>query len=427
MLDIKLIRKNPNRVKEAAKNKGVDVDIDKLLKIDNDSSYDLLQLETLRRQKNEANKIIPNLKGKEKEKKLKEMKDIDLKADKLGKSYKASNVKFIELALKLPNLPADDVKVGKDESENEIIKTVGEKTKFDFIPQDHLAIGESLDIIDVKRAAKVSGSRFTYLKNETVLLQFALINFAFDTLVKEGFRPILPPVMIKEEAMKAMGYLEHGGEEETYHFNKDKLYFVGTAEQSIGPMHQDEILAEDNLPLRYIGYSTCFRREAGSYGKDVKGILRVHQFDKVEMFCYTKPEDSDKEHEYLLSLEEKLTRALKIPYRIVKMCTGDLGGPAARKYDIEAWLPGQEKYRETHSTSSCTDFQARRLNIRYKDKKTRKNEFVHTLNGTAIALGRTIIAILENYQTKDGSVEIPAVLQKYIGGIKKITKKKLKV
>jgi len=221
--------------------------------------------------------------------------------------------------------------------------------------------------------------------------------------------------------MGAMGYLEHGGEEETYHFAKDGLYLVGTSEQSIGPYYMDEVLNEKDLPLRYVGYSTCFRREAGSYGKDTKGILRVHQFDKVEMFSFTKPEDSDKEHDFLLSMEEKLVQGLEIPYRVVKMCTGDLGISAARRYDIECWMPSQNQYRETHSTSTCTDFQSRRLNIRFRNKDG-KLELTHTLNGTAFALGRIMIAILENYQQADGSIKIPEVLHKYIG-IKEIKKK----
>ena len=275
-------------------------------------------------------------------------------------------------------------------------------------------MGEKLDLIDVKRAAKVAGSRFGYLKNAAVLLEFALVRYGLDQLLKEGFIPVLPPVMVKEPMMQAMGYLEHGGEAETYHFKKDKLYLVGTAEQSLGPMHSDEVFAEKDLPRRYVGFSTCFRREAGSYGKDTRGIFRVHQFDKLEMFVFAHPDRSDEEHEYLLSLEEKLVQALNLPYQVVKMCSGDLGHPAARKYDIECWFPGQNRYRETHSVSTCTDFQARRLNIKYQSAGDNQLRFVHTLNGTYFAQ-RLILAILENYQQKDGSVVIPAVLQPYLG------------
>ncbi|MBU4350703.1 serine--tRNA ligase, partial [Patescibacteria group bacterium] len=289
----------------------------------------------------------------------------------------------------------------------------GKLPEFDFEPKSHFELGESLDIIDTKRAGKVSGSRFGYLKNGMAKLELAMINFAVDFLSEQGFIPVIPPVMISLDSMKGMGYLEHGGEENMYILDKDNLVLVGTSEQSIGPMHKDETFEEKDLPKRYIGISTCFRREAGSYGKDTKGILRVHQFNKVEMFSFTKPEDSDKEHEYLLSLEEKLMQALELPYQVVKMCSGDLGMPAARKYDIEVWLPSENRYRETHSTSTCTDFQARRLNIRFK-RKDGKSEFVHMLNGTAFS-ERPILAILENYQQKDGSVLIPKVLQKYTG------------
>ncbi|PIY97005.1 MAG: serine--tRNA ligase [Candidatus Kerfeldbacteria bacterium CG_4_10_14_0_8_um_filter_42_10] len=428
MIDIKFIRQNKEKVERAIKNKGIKVDVDRLLKKDEERRELLTEIEQKRsEQKKTADR--------EKAKRLKNEISVSKKL------LSETETEFNALLSNVPNLPAEDVKVGKDESENEIIKTVGEKTKFDFSakgrrrsialaterepasgwkPQDHLAIGERLDLIDVKRAAKTSGARFGYLKNEAVLIQFALVRLALDILTKEKFKPMIPPVIVTGDSMKAMGYLEHGGEEETYHFEKDDIYFVGTSEQSIGPMHQNEILNAKDLPLRYVSYSTCFRREAGSYGKDVKGILRVHQFDKVEMFCFTKPEDSDQEHQYLLSLEEKLMQLLEIPYQVVKMCTGDLGNPAARKFDIEAWMPGQNQYRETHSTSNCTDFQARRLNIKYRNEKTGQNEFVHTLNGTAFAMGRTIIAILENYQQKDGSIKIPSVLEPYLGGAKEI-------
>jgi len=286
--------------------------------------------------------------------------------------------------------------------------------EFDFKPKGHLEIGQNLNLIDVKRAAKVSGTRFGYLKNEAVLLEFALIKLAFDSLTKKGFQPIIPPVMMKKEMMRGMGYLEQTDREEAYYLKKDDLFLAGTAEQPIGTMHAEEIFEQNELPKRYLGFSTCFRREAGSYGKDTQGIFRVHQFDKVEMFSFCKPEESQREHKMFLSLEEELMRKLKIPYQIVNICTGDLGRPAAAKYDIEAWLPSESRYRETHSTSNCTDFQARRLNIRYRNKFNKLN-FVHTVNGTAFAIGRTIIAILENYQRKDGKVDVPKVLQKYIG------------
>jgi len=300
------------------------------------------------------------------------------------------------------------------------LKKVGKRPEFDFKPKDYLEIAEELDLIDIKRAAKVSGTRFGYLKNEAVLLEFALINLALGTLIKEGFAPVIPPVMLKPEMARGTGYFEAVDLKEAYYLPKDKLFLIGTSEQSLLTMHANEIFEEKELPKRYLGFSSCFRREAGSYGKDTRGIFRVHQFDKVEMFSFSKPDDSKKEHQFFLKIEEDLMKKLALPYQVVNICTGDLGFPAAAKYDIETWLPGQGKYRETHSTSNCTDFQARRLNIRYRDKNGKLN-FVHTVNGTAFAIPRPLIAIIENYQQKDGSVKIPQVLQKYMAG-KKIIK-----
>jgi seryl-tRNA synthetase len=302
------------------------------------------------------------------------------------------------------------------------LRKVGKTQKFDFKVRDHVELGEMLDIIDLERAGKVSGSRFVYLKNEGAILQFALMRWAMDILVNKGFCPMLPPVMVKGEIMDAMGYLQHGGNDETYFFEKDDLYLIGTSEQSGLPYHRDEILDQAELPKRYVCYSTCFRREAGSYGKDVKGMIRNHQFDKLEMLSVTTPEESQKEHEMFLAIEEELMQALGLPYQVVVLCTGDLGDPAAKTYDIETWFPSQDKYRETHSTSTTTDFQARRLNMRYKTKEG-KNIYCHTLNGTAFAR-RSLIAILENFQQEDGSVEIPKLLRPYMNKMKKIEPKK---
>ncbi|HEX7543094.1 MAG TPA: serine--tRNA ligase, partial [Patescibacteria group bacterium] len=304
-----------------------------------------------------------------------------------------------------------------NDTENEILRKVGEPTKFSFKPKDHLELGEKLDIIDVVRASKISGARFYFLKNEAALLEFALRELAFELLIKEGFIPVIPPVMVKTEVMKGLGYMENGGDEDMYIFEKDDLVLVGTSEQSIVAMHRDEVLSSKDLPKRYVGFSTCFRREAGSYGKDTRGILRAHQFDKVEMVSFVRQGEDDKEHDYLLSLEEKLLQSLGLPYQVVKMCTGDLGFPAARKYDLEVWIPSEGKYREVTSTSTTTDFQARRLNIKYQEGNERN--FVNILNGTAFST-RPIIAILENYQNEDGSINVPEVLQKYIG--KKVIK-----
>jgi seryl-tRNA synthetase len=404
-MDIKFIRQNPQLVKDGCRKKGVNVDVEEILRLDEEKRKVIVKLESLRAEQNKIAKK-PN------EAEIIRLKEIKKEVQELEDSLKNLEEALNRLIMLIPNLPLPEVPKGKDEKDNIVIREVGQKPKFSFQPKDYLTLNEKLDLIDIERAGKVSGSRFGYLKNEAVLLEFGLIQLALEILLKKGFIPVIPPVMIGEKAMRAMGYLDRGADE-VYHLTADNLYLVGTSEQSIGPMHMNEVLSEKDLPKRYVGFSTCFRREAGSYGKDVKGIMRVHQFDKVEMFVFCKPEDSRNEHQLLLKNEEELMQALKIPYRVVNICTGDLGDPAAAKYDIEAWLPGQNQYRETHSTSNCTDFQAQRLNIRFRDKDG-KMKFVHTLNGTAFAIGRMIIAIMENYQRKDGSIEVPKVLQKYI-------------
>ena len=421
MLDIKFIRENIDKIKENCEKRGVKVDVKNLLKVDEKRRKFLGMVEEINAQKNKASKKISGLGNKEKKRIISEMQKIDKEGDKMEKELKKLDQEFEELISQIPNLCFNNVPSGKDECDNVVIKKVGKKPEFNFSaqggpasgwkPKDYLEIAENLDLIDVKRAAKVSGTRFGYLKKEAALLEIALINLAFEVLVKQGFIPVIPPVLIKPKMMKGMGYIDTKEDlEDKYFLEKDNLFLVGTSEQAMGPIYAEEILEE--LPKRYVSFSTCFRKEAGSYGKDTKGILRVHQFDKVEMFSFVKPKDSEKEHKYLLSLQEKLMKLLGLPYRVVNLCSGDLAKPSAATYDIETWIPSENKYRETHSTSNCTDFQARRLNIRYKDKKL---EFVHTLNGTAFAIGRMLIAIIENYQQKDGSIKVPKALQKYTG------------
>lgn len=418
MINIKLLRENPKKFEIACQNKQVKVDFGKFLKLDEKRRNFLQKTEKLRAKQNKISQEIAKLEKKERNKKIKEMRVLAKKSKNLEEKLDKTSKEWNKLLLEIPNPPLPDVKVGKSEKDNEILEYRGEKPKFDFTPKNHIDLGQNLNLIDTERAAKISGSRFGYLKNQAVLLEFAIIQFTCETLIKEGFIPVLPPVMIKEKPMEAMGYLIRG-REEIYYLPKDELYLVGTSEQSIGPMHSDEIFKETGLPRRYLGFSTCFRREAGAYGKDTKGILRVHQFDKIEMFSFCSPEKSQEEHNFFLFMEKKLVEAMKLHCRVIKMCTGDLGDSAASKYDIETWMPGQNEYKETHSTSNCTDFQARRLNIRYKDKNN-KLQFVHTVNGTAFALGRIIIAILENYQTKNGNVIIPEVLRKYLNGLEEI-------
>jgi seryl-tRNA synthetase len=409
MLDIKFIRENPDQVAAGVAAKGFKADLKTILKLDEERRSLQTQTDDLRRQQKSL--------GAGDREAAKELKaQIKVQEDK----FNATSAKLEALLAELPNIPRPDVKVGKSEEENEVLRQVGKRPEFAFKPRDYMELAKLHDLIDIERAGKVSGSRFGYLKNEAALLEFALIRYGLDLVLRHNFVPVIPPVLIGAKAMRAMGYLEHGGEEETYHFKEDDLYLVGTSEQSIGPMHMDEVLELKDLPRRYVAFSTCFRREAGSYGKDTKGILRVHQFNKLEMVVYTTPEQSDQEHDFLLSLEEQLMTGLVLPYQVIKQCSADLGDPAARKYDIETWIPSEGKYRETHSCSTTTDFQSRRLNTRYK-KADGKPELVHMLNGTVFS-NRPIIAILENYQQADGTIVVPEVLRPYMGEQKLIGK-----
>lgn len=405
MLNIKFIRENTDKIKEACRKKQVKIDIDRFLELDKKRRELIQEIENLKAEQNKLSQSKQN---------IEQAKQIKEKIKPLEPELKKIEEEIEKTMRQVPNPPLDTVPEGKDEKDNVVLREEGKKPKFNFQPRDYLELTEKLDLIDIKRAAKISGSRFGILKGDLALMEFALIKLAFDTLTKEGFIPVVPPVMLNQKSMAGMGYLDRAAEE-VYHLEKDDLYLAGTSEQSVGAMHQDEIFEEKDLSRRYLSFSTCFRREAGSYGKDTRGILRVHQFDKVEMFSFTKPKDSEKEHQFLLSLEEKLMAELKIPYRVVQICTGDLGEAAANTFDLEAWMPGQGAYRETHSTSNCTDYQARRLNIRYRRQKDNQLNFIHTLNGTAFAIGRTLIAIIENYQQKDGSIEIPEMLREYMG------------
>lgn len=419
MLDIQRIRNNPDEIQAAAKAKRVDVDVHHVLEID--TTYRELA-QAVQKLREERNAHTNTLKGKRpSEEEIAKGKEIKERLEKEEKAMDAVYQELQEWLLKIPNPAKPDVPFGKDDSENVVIKKYKEITQFTFTPKDHLDLGESLDIIDVKTAAKISGARFDYLKNEGALLEFALKQFAFETLLKEGFTPIVPPVLIKKQIMDDLGYTAMGEDENIFYLEKDEMYLVGTSEQSVVPIHKDEVLKKEELPKRYVSFSACFRREAGSYGKDTKGIFRVHQFDKVEMVSFVEEGKDDEEHAYMLSLEEKFFQMLEIPYQVIRICTGDLGFNAARKYDIEAWIPSQNRYREVTSTSTVTDFQSRRLNMKYQDGSEKK--YLSVLNGTAFSMNRPIIAILENYQQEDGSVIIPEVLRKYIGKDRIIKKK----
>lgn len=418
MQDIKFIIENPGLIKRGAQRKGHKIDVDKIVALYETRNEKLQQVEKLRAQQNQVSKDLPQ--SADKEKLIAEMSKVKEEIKTLEPEIGALEIEIDQLASLVPNPPLDSVPDGS-EADNKGFKTHGEKPKFDFTPKDHIELGKSLDIIDIERGTRASGARFYYLKNEAVLLEFALLQHIVHKLTSKGFSPVIPPVLVKEEAMFATGFFP-ADKNEIYHVNpkseenpeNDDLYLVGTSEVPLTMLHYTEILDPEKLPIRYCGFSTCFRREAGSYGKDTAGIIRVHQFDKIEMFSFCHPDKSEAEHEMIRETEEEIMQELGFHYQVVNICAGDLGAPAAKKYDIEVWIPTQEKFRELTSCSNCTDFQARRSKIRYKGEKG--NEYLHTLNGTAIAVARTLVAILENYQQKDGSVKIPEILQPYMGG-----------
>ncbi len=427
MIDIKFLIQNPDLIKKEATKKQIKIDINKIIKLYEEKNNLLQEIEDKRAKQNKVSKEIP--KTQNKEKLLKEMQKIKKEIKALEPKITKIENELEILLLKVPNPTLPSVPEGKDESYNEIIKTVGEKRIFDFSIKNHIELGKSLNIIDIERGVRTSGSRFYYLKNEGALLELALVQFAINKLVSKGFSPIIPPVLVKQEAMYATGFFP-ADKNEIYSVNPstkenpegDDLFLIGTSEVSLNMLHYTEILKETNLPLRYCGFSNCFRREAGSYGKDTAGVIRVHQFNKVEMFSFCHPNKSEAEHDFLLSIEEEIVKELGLHYQVVNIASGELGAPAAKKYDIEVWLPSQECFREITSCSNCTDFQARRSQIKYR-KPDNKKEFLHTLNGTAIASPRLLVAIIENYQTKDGKIKIPEALQPYIGNKKTIEPK----
>jgi len=439
MLDIKFIRENPEIVKEAVKNKNIQINVDELLDLDRKRRGLLAEIDELRAEKNklarEAKQGRPSAEAVARGKKIKREEAA------LEEKLKKVQDEFNELMRGLPNMYSEDTPVGAGESENKIIKRVGDIPKFDFQPKSHMELGILHNIIDTEKSAVISGARFNYLFGEAVMLQFALIQFTFHTLTDgkiikkladqtgnpfgKPFTPVIPPVIAKSEIMKKMDRFDPI--EDRYYLEQDDSLLVGSAEHTLGPLHMNEVLDEKDLPIRYIGYSTAFRREAGAYGKDTAGILRRHQFDKAEMETFIQPEYGMAEQNLIVAIQEYLVRRLEIPYRLVLKCTGDMGKPDFRAIDIECWMPSQNKYRETHTSDYMTDFQARRLNIKYKNKKGEKI-LVHMNDATAFAIGRTIIAILENYQQEDGSVVIPEILRQYMPSklkiISKINKKR---
>ena len=408
MLDIKFIKENKDFVREATKNKNRDIDIDEILELYEERKNLKIQIDEVNAERKSAATERNIVLGTE----------LKLKLEKLEKEYLEKDKLFVSLMLKVPNIHSVDTPVGPNESSNKVIRQWGEPTKFNFSPREHDEIGKILGIIDTETASTVAGARFSYLKGDLVLMQFALIQFALSILVKRGFTPVLPPVFIKPAVQNRMARFMTP--EEHYMFPNDDLMLIGSAEHTLGPMFMDKTFKESELPIRLVGFSTAFRREAGSYGKDTKGILRQHQFDKLEMESFTLPEESLDEQELLVSIQEEVLQALNLPYQVVLISSGDMGFPDYRQIDIETWMPGQNKYRETHSADHTGNFQSRRLNTRVK-RADGSIEPVHMNDATVIALGRTLIAIIENYQEEDGSVRIPEVLQSYMGGVTKIT------
>ena len=428
MLDIKIIREKSEWVKERLKTRGENYSIDEILFLDKKRRELIQRVENLRHIRREKSKKIGKLK---REKREEEAKNIAEEVKSLGEELKTleAELKKVEDNLKkklslIPNIPHESVPIGKDETENVVIKRWGDLPKFEFEPKPHWEIGEALGILDFERASKITGSRFVVYWNEGALLERALINFMLDLHIKKhGYKEILPPFIVNEKALFGTGQLPKF-KEDLFKLEEWDYYLVPTAEVPITNLHKNEILPEEILPLYYTAYTPCFRSEAGSYGKDVRGIIRQHQFNKVELVKFVTPETSYDELESLLLDAEEVLQLLGLPYRVVVLCTGDLGFAAAKTYDIEVWAPGQNRFVEISSCSNFEDFQARRANIRYRPKSGEKPRFVHTLNGSGLAIGRTVMAILENYQQKDGSVIIPEVLRPYMDGLEVIKKKK---
>lgn len=422
MIDVKLIRENPEKFIRASQAKKFDVDVDELLRIDAKLSDCRKRLQDIATEKNKAGKSIPQLSGPEKEAAIAQLAQLKQEEGQLAETLKELEPKFNGLMLEVPQPADDDVPLGKDDTENVEFKRVGTVRQFDFKPKDHIELGKLLDIIDVERGVRLAGTRNYFLKGDGALLHWAALRFAIEFMASRGYMPMSVPLLMKDAAMRGTGYFP-GSEEQTYQMERDQLNLVGTAEVPVTAYYMDELLNGDDLPKKFVAMSSCFRREAGAAGKDTYGLYRIHQFDKVEqvIVCENSLEQSNKFHEEILANSEAILQALELPYRVVVVCTGDLGRGQAKKYDIETWMPSRGNYCETHSASKFYDFQARRLNLRYKDSKTKKNFYCHTLNNTVIASPRILIPLLELYQNADGSVTIPKVLRPYMGGKDKIT------
>jgi seryl-tRNA synthetase len=421
MLDTQFIRDNLDAVKANCKNRNVNADVDRVVALDDERKRIISAMQV---KQQEANAVAKQV-GPEKDP---DKKQLLISQGKLLRSEVATleiQLKQVETDLKavvstIPNMTHPAAPIGALPEDNKVIKTWGEPTKFDFKPKDHVAVAEGLDLVDFEAGSAVAGQKFYFLKNEAVLLELALVQYAMTTLLKHGYTPIITPDLARVDVLEGIGFMPRGEGTQIYSIANSDLCLIATAEITLGGMHRDQIMDEAKLPLKYVGLSHCFRTEAGAPGRDTRGLYRVHQFTKVEMFAFCVPEQSEAIHEEIRAIEEEIFQGLKLPYHVIDTCTGDLGGPAYRKYDLEAWMPSRGKdggeYGEVTSTSNCTDFQARRLNIRYKSPKQKGTRFVHTLNGTAVAVSRCLVAILENYQQADGSVIIPETLRPWMGG-----------
>lgn len=429
MLDIKLIRENPELVRNNLKKRGDPENqkmLDRLIDYDKKWRQGLTKLNELRHERKQITTEIAMAKKKARDTdtEITKAKSIDAEITTLEKQVSEHEEKVHDILMRLPNLLHETVPQGKDENENVQIRAWGKIPKFTFPVKGHMDLGLNLDIIDIERAGKIAGARFFYLKKEAVLLDMALISFALDEMVKKGYTPIEPPYLMRRKPYEGVVALSDF-EDVLYRIENEDLYLIATSEHPMAAMYMDEVLKAEDLPLRLVGISANFRKEAGAHGKDTRGIFRTHQFNKIEQFVFCKPEDSWKTHEELIQNAEELVQKLALPYRVVNVCTGDMGTVAAKRYDIEVWMPAQNAYREIISCSNDTDYQARRLNTRYREKEGEAPKgFVHTLNSTALATGRTIVAILENYQQEDGSIAVPEVLRRYMGGLKKIGSKR---
>ncbi len=414
MLDLKLIRSDPERVKAALARRGAAGRVDELLALDARRRELLPEIEKAQSERKALSKQIGEAKqaGEGAEELMAAVQGLKERMESGRAELEGVERELGQVVVSLPNLPDPDAPDGLTEDDAVVLREVGARTEFDFPPRDHLDIGTELGLIDMEAGARLSGARFAYLKGDLVMLELALVRFAIELVRAEGHEPVVPPVLVREEALEGTGFLP-GDRDQIYEIPKDELFLTGTSEVALAGLHADQILAADSLPLRYCGFSTCFRREAGAAGRDTRGIFRVHQFDKVEMFSFVEPSQSAAEHERLLAIEERILTELEIPYRVVNVAVGDLGAPAAKKYDCEAWIPSQERYRELTSCSNTTDYQARRLGCRYRAGDGESPQAVHTLNGTAVAVGRTMIALIENRQERDGGFSLPKTLHRY--------------